>query len=58
MGFFWIVPSKIVAHLIKTSHEIWKKTLGRKGRTHQLLFAVFPERVLFSLLYNSIPTLL
>ncbi|HEY4505207.1 MAG TPA: hypothetical protein VJG67_00750 [Candidatus Paceibacterota bacterium] len=32
---FWIIPSKVVAPLIKHSQEIWMKTLGRKSQQHK-----------------------
>ena len=31
---FWIIPSKIVAPVIKKSYEIWLKTPARNGSTH------------------------
>ena len=32
---FWIIPSKVVAPLIKHSQEVWMKTLGRKNQQHK-----------------------
>ncbi len=32
---YWIVPSTVVARVIKQSHETWLKTPGRKGRLHR-----------------------
>jgi len=31
----WIIPSKVVAPLIKRSQKIWMRTLGRKGQQHK-----------------------
>lgn len=32
---FWIIPSKVVCPLIKSSDEIWLKTPGRSNKPHQ-----------------------
>lgn len=31
---FWILPSKVVAKLLKSSHAKWLETPGRNGRRH------------------------
>ena len=31
---FWIIPSKVVCPLLRTSEEIWLKTPGRNNRQH------------------------
>lgn len=31
---FYIVPSEVVAYVIRTSHAIWLHSPGRNGRTH------------------------
>ena len=32
---FWIVPSNVVAKVIKTSYKIWKDTPGKDGKPHK-----------------------
>jgi len=32
---FWIIPSKVIAPIIKRSQKIWMKTPGRKGQQHK-----------------------
>jgi len=31
---FWIIPSNVVAEVIKTSYKIWKDTPGKGGKPH------------------------
>lgn len=32
---FWIIPSKVVCPIVKTSNEIWLKTPGRNNKQHK-----------------------
>ncbi len=32
---FWIIPSKVVAEVVKTSYKIWKDTPGKDGKPHR-----------------------